>query len=87
MSSVTRICPSQYFPAPIPIVGADTLLVIFLPKLSLTASITIEKTPAEEILLASVIIFFISLLISAIASYLPARRISKMSTFRALRYE
>ena len=33
------------------------------------------------------IIFIISLIISAIASYLPATKISKMNTFRALRYE
>ena len=31
--------------------------------------------------------FIISLIISAIASYLPATKISKMNTFRALRYE
>ena len=33
------------------------------------------------------IVFIVSLLISAIASYLPATKISKMNTFRALRYE
>ena len=47
----------------------------------------LEKLPSEINLNSVLIIFFISLLISAIASYLPARRISKMSTFRALRYE
>ena len=47
----------------------------------------LEKLPSEINLNSIFIIFFISLLISAIASYLPAMRISKMSTFRALRYE
>tara|TARA_B100001248_G_scaffold25216_1_gene16537 strand:+ start:3076 stop:4308 length:1233 start_codon:yes stop_codon:yes gene_type:complete len=47
----------------------------------------LEKLPSEINLNSVLFIFFISLLISAIASYLPAMRISKMSTFRALRYE
>ncbi len=47
----------------------------------------LEKLPSEINVNSIFIIFFISLLISAIASYLPAMRISKMSTFRALRYE
>jgi len=33
------------------------------------------------------IIFILSLTVSAIASYLPAMSISKMKTFRALKYE
>ena len=47
----------------------------------------LEKLPSEINLYSIIVIFFISLLISAIASYLPAMKISKMNTFRALRYE
>ena len=47
----------------------------------------LEKLPSEINPLSILIIFIISLTISAIASYLPAMRISKMNTFRALRYE
>ena len=47
----------------------------------------LDKLPTEINLYSIIIIFCISLLISAIASYLPAMKISKMSTFRALRYE
>ena len=47
----------------------------------------LDKLPSEINTNSIVIIFVISLLISAIASYLPAMKISKMSTFRALRYE
>ena len=47
----------------------------------------LEKLPSEINLSSIFIIFFVSLLISAISSYLPAMKISKMNTFRALRYE
>ncbi len=47
----------------------------------------LDKLPSEINLSSVVIIFFISLLISALASYFPAMKISKMSTFRGLRYE
>ena len=47
----------------------------------------LDKLPSEINTNSIIIIFIISLLISAIASYLPAMKISKMSTFRALRYE
>ena len=47
----------------------------------------LDKLPSEININSIMIIFIISLLISAIASYLPAMKISKMSTFRALRYE
>ncbi len=47
----------------------------------------LEKLPSEINLKSTLLIFIISLIISALASYLPAKRISKMSTFRALRYE
>ena len=47
----------------------------------------LEKLPYEINLNSILLIFLISLLISAAASYLPATKISKMNTFRALRYE
>tara|TARA_B100000886_G_scaffold335662_1_gene293099 strand:+ start:3171 stop:4403 length:1233 start_codon:yes stop_codon:yes gene_type:complete len=47
----------------------------------------LDKLPSEINFYSILVIFFLSLLISAIASYLPATRISKMNTFRALRYE
>ena len=47
----------------------------------------LDKLPSEISINSIVIIFIISLLISAIASYFPAMKISKMKTFRALRYE
>ena len=47
----------------------------------------LDKLPSEININSILIIFIISLVISALASYLPAMRISKMSTFRALRYE
>ncbi len=47
----------------------------------------LDKLPSEINVNSIFIIFIISLFISAIASYLPAMRISKMRTFRALRYE
>ena len=47
----------------------------------------LDKLPSEINISSILIIFIISLIISAIASYLPAMKISKMSTFRALRYE
>ena len=47
----------------------------------------LDKLPSEINLFSISIIFTISLIISAIASFLPAVKISNMSTFRALRYE
>ena len=47
----------------------------------------LEKLPSEISLSSISIIFILSLLVSAIASYIPARHISKMKTFRALKYE
>ena len=47
----------------------------------------LEKLPSEINPNSIIIIFLVSLIISAIASYLPAMKISNMSTFRALRYE
>tara|TARA_B100001057_G_scaffold159832_1_gene160505 strand:- start:1478 stop:2710 length:1233 start_codon:yes stop_codon:yes gene_type:complete len=47
----------------------------------------LEKLPSDINLYSIFIIFILSLLVSAIASYIPARHISKMKTFRALKYE
>ena len=47
----------------------------------------LDKLPSEININSIFLIFFISLLITAVASYLPAMKISKMNTFRALRYE
>ncbi len=47
----------------------------------------LEKLPSEINLNSIFIIFILSLLVSAIASYIPARNISKMKTFRALKYD
>ena len=47
----------------------------------------LEQLPTEINFYSIVIIFIFSLIISALASYLPAMRISKMKTFRALKYE
>ena len=47
----------------------------------------LEELPSEINLYSILIIFILSLLVSAIASYIPARHISKMKTFRALKYE
>ena len=47
----------------------------------------LEKLPSEINFYSISIIFILSLLVSAIASYIPARHISKMKTFRALKYE
>ena len=47
----------------------------------------LEELPSEINLYSIFIIFILSLLVSIIASYIPARQISKMKTFRALKYE
>jgi lipoprotein-releasing system permease protein len=47
----------------------------------------LEKLPSEINFFSIAIIFILSLTVSAIASYLPAMTISKMKTFRALKYE
>ena len=47
----------------------------------------LDELPYEINFYSILIIFIISLIISAIASYLPATKVSKMNTFRALRYE
>ena len=47
----------------------------------------LDKLPSEINFISIFIVSIISLAISAIASFFPASRISKMNTFRALRYE
>ena len=47
----------------------------------------LEKLPSEINISSISIIFILSLIVTAIASYIPARNISKMKTFRALKYE
>jgi lipoprotein-releasing system permease protein len=47
----------------------------------------LEQLPSEINIYSIFIIFIFSLIISALASYLPAMVISKMHTFRALKYE
>jgi len=47
----------------------------------------LDKLPSEINFNSVLIIIIISLVISAISSYLPAMRISNMNTFRALRYD
>ena len=47
----------------------------------------LEELPSEINLFSIFIIFTLSLSVSAVASYIPARYISKMKTIRALKYE
>ena len=47
----------------------------------------LDKLPSEINLNSIFNYFYYFIIISAIASYLPAMKISKMNTFRALRYE
>ena len=47
----------------------------------------LERLPSEINFYSISIIFILSLIVTAIASYIPARNISKMKTFRALKYE
>ena len=47
----------------------------------------LDQLPSEINFYSTLSIFLFSLLVSAVASYLPATSISKMKTFRALKYE
>ena len=47
----------------------------------------LEQLPSEININSIFIIFIFSLIVSALASYLPAMAISKMKTFRALKYD
>ena len=63
------------------------LLTVFNLEIFPSDIYFLEKLPSEINLFSVFIIFILSLLVSAIASYIPARHISKMKTFRALKYE
>ncbi len=47
----------------------------------------LEKLPSEININSILLIFILSLLVSAVASFIPAKNITKMKTFRALKYE
>ena len=47
----------------------------------------LENFPAEINIYSIILVFIFSIIITGIASYIPARSISKMKTFRALKYE
>ena len=47
----------------------------------------LDQLPSEINIHSIIIIFIFSTLITSIASFLPARSISKMKTFRALKYD
>ena len=63
------------------------LLTVFNLEIFPSDIYFLEKLPSEINLFSILIIFILSLIVSAIASYIPARHISKMKTFRALKYE
>ena len=47
----------------------------------------LEELPSEISFISVLAIFILSLTVTAISSYIPALTISKMKTFRALKYE
>ena len=63
------------------------LLAVFNLEIFPSDIYFLDKLPSEININSIFLIFFISLVISALASFLPAMKIAKMSTFRALRYE
>ena len=63
------------------------LLTVFNLEIFPSDIYFLDKLPSEININSIFLIFFISLFISALASFLPAMKIAKMSTFRALRYE
>ena len=63
------------------------LLTVFNLEIFPSDIYFLDKLPSEININSIFLIFFISLVISALASFLPAMKITKMSTFRALRYE
>ena len=56
-------------------------------RLSFYEVYTWSITFSEINIYSIVIIFVFSLMVSALASYFPAKGISKMTTFRALKYD
>ena len=63
------------------------LLTVFNLEIFPSDIYFLDKLPSEININSIFLIFLISLIISALASFLPAMKIAKMSTFRALRYE
>jgi len=63
------------------------LSTIFKLEIFPTDIYFLEELPSEINLYSIFVIFILSILVSAISSYIPARHISKMKTFRALKYE
>ena len=63
------------------------LLTVFNLEIFPSDIYFLDKLPSEININSIFLIFLISLVISALASFLPAMKIAKMSTFRALRYE
>ena len=63
------------------------LLTVFNLEIFPSDIYFLDKLPSEININSIFLIFFISIVISALASFLPAMKIAKMSTFRALRYE
>ena len=47
----------------------------------------LEKMPSEINITSVSVVFFLSLIITSLASYFPAKTISKMKTTDALKYE
>ena len=63
------------------------LLTVFNLELFPADIYFLEKLPSEINFYTISIIFVLSLIVTALASYIPAKNISKMKTFRALKYE
>ncbi len=63
------------------------LLTVFNLEIFPSDIYFLDKLPSEININSIFLIFLISLVISALASFLPAMKIAKTSTFRALRYE
>jgi len=63
------------------------LLTVFNLELFPADIYFLEKLPSEINFYTISIIFVLSLIVTAVASYIPAKNISKMKTFRALKYE
>ena len=47
----------------------------------------LDKMPSEINLVSTSVVFILSILISSVASYFPAKTISKMNTTNALKYD
>ena len=65
----------------------NTLSMIFGINIFPSDVYYLEKMPSEINVISVCIVFFLSLLITSLASYFPAKTISKMKTTDALKYE